>query len=75
MQLSRDNLTNRLQTTSPYDLAVEIADDQAANYRGPGHIDHAATVARYVKMLTPLVPQTIKATELARTMGIVVVEN
>lgn len=70
MKISKDYIIERLQNTSVEDLAAELTVQTQSEYAG---VDVAATQAKFEAMLKPLAPKTIKAVDLARQMGITVV--
>lgn len=71
MQLSRDYIIERLENTSVDDLARELAEKAAAQYP---KTDIPKTIEKFKAMLKPLAPVEVKATDLARSMGIDVIE-
>lgn len=76
MKLSREYITKRLQDTSVEDLAKEIAESTAEQYRGIHDINMEATVKKFERMLRPLAPRKtgIKATDFMRSQGVEVTE-
>lgn len=74
MQLSKQYITEKLQTMTVKELALEIATEQLASYKTPtGYsVNFSATVAKYEAMMKPLAPK--KATDVMRSLGVNVVE-
>lgn len=73
MKLSKEYIINRLESgTSVHDLATEIATELSKKYP-PEMVEMEATIVKFEKMIQPLAPTTVKATDLARSMGIEVV--
>ena len=73
MKLSKQYLQERLQTTSVEALASEIFETMHKDYTG-ALVDKEKTITKFEAMLKPLAPKTIKATDLARSLGIEVKE-
>lgn len=70
MKISKQQIQDRLLTTSVHDLAVELTEQMAEAYKGRHIVDREATIAKFEKQLAPLAPKTVKATDLMRSHGV-----
>lgn len=82
MKLSKQYITEKLQTMTVNELAVKLAEDLHKKYEEDGtlqkyaeaglHVDYEATVRKFENMIRPYAP--VKATDVMREFGVKVVE-